>query len=198
VLTAAVAFADEQLQLKALRRASIRQLRDDERSVIGYLARGETVTVLDVDTAAYLVTAQTAVGTVRGWIDANAVEAPPAEFLETIHKQRERAGAHREVIDRHEVAVAMTRQEVQASLGKPDHRSRVHSQEGEQELWFYTAYRYLPTYSRTYDEKGELRQVVSYQRMASGHKVVTFQGNEVTAVADETGNQVRPAPRVAN
>jgi hypothetical protein len=198
VLVAASAFADEPLQLKALRRAPIRVLRDDERSVIGYLARGETVSVLDVSGTNYFVDARTVMGTLRGWIPANAVKSPPADYSETILKQHERTTANRELIERHEVEVGMTREQVQASLGKPEHRSRVHSREGEQELWFYTTYRYLPTYSRSYDEKGELRQVVSYQRVASGHKVVTFQGNEVTAVAYQTANQVHPAPRVAN
>ena len=196
ILSATAVVAGEPLHLKALRRAPIRQLRDDERSVIGYLTRGESVTVIDVSEAGYLVDAQTVMGVVRGWIDANTVEAPPAGFLETTHKQRDQAAAHREVIDRHEVVVGMTREEVRASLGKPERRSRVRSQEDELELWFYATYRYLPSYTRSYDENGQLRQVVSYERVIAGNKVVTFRGNEVTAVEDRSGTQTRPAPTV--
>src|SRR5439155_25134239 len=113
----------------------ITQLRDDDRSVIGYLARGESVTVLEVGKTKHLVAARSA----RGWVEAKALEVPPAGLLESIQKQRERAAEHRELIARHEIVPGMTREQVQASLGKPDRRFR----EGDQEQWVYVTYRYL-------------------------------------------------------
>jgi outer membrane protein assembly factor BamE (lipoprotein component of BamABCDE complex) len=191
LLAATVVLADEPLQLKALRRAPITQLRDDDRSAIGYLARGETVTVLEVGESKHLVAARCA----RGWVEAKALEAPPAELLESIRKQREQAATHRELIARHEVAPGMTREEVRASLGKPDRRSRA----GMEEQWFYVTYRYLPSYSYVRDEQAHPRQVVAYQRLPAGHKVVTFQGQEVAAVEDDVEQQARPAmPKITN
>ena len=181
LLVATAAFAYEPLQLKALRRAPIMQLRDDGRSVVGYLTRGENVTVLELGDAKHFVVAGTALGQVRGWVEAKALEAPPAGPLETVRKQREQAAAHRGLIARHEVAPGMTREEVQASLGKPDRRSRGE----EKEQWFYVTYRYLPTYAYEPDAKGQSRRAVTYRRLPAGQKVVTFKGNEVETVADE-------------
>ena len=188
LLAATVVLADEPLQLKALRRAPITELRDDDRSVIGYLARGESVTVLEVGKTKHLVAARSA----RGWVEAKALEAPPAGLLEAIQKQRERAAEHRDLIARHEVAPGMTREQVQASLGKPDRRLR----EGEQEQWVYVTYRYLPTYTSAHDAKGQSRQVVSYQRLPAGQKVVTFQAKEVAAVDDAVDERARPPATV--
>ena len=193
MLVATVVLADEPVQLKAVRRAPIKQLRDDDRSVISYLARGEVVSVLQLSNATYFVEARTATGTVRGWIDTNAVESPPAQFLEAAQDKREEATSFRELIDRREVAVGMSRKEVLASLGKPEKKSRMRTPAGDREVWVYITYRYLPTYNHSYDENGKPQRSVAYQRMPVGRKAVVFQGKEVVAISDELGGKFGPA-----
>ena len=178
------------VHLKTLHRTPITVTRDPS-SVLAYLAPGEAVEILGLGETQHYVVARIATGAAKGWVDAQALEAPPEELLAKLHAHREKAQAYREMIERHEVAVTMTRAEVQASLGKPDRISRLHTKEGDQEQWFYTVYKYVPHYTQAPDENGQLRQVVSYRREATGHKVITFQKNEIVVITEEQDEKAR-------
>lgn len=181
------------LTLKVLRRVPITFSRD-QSSVIAYLPKGQSVGVLGFGETRYYADAQIVTGPARGWVDADALESPPEQLLKDLREKRERALAHRELIERHEVALGMTREEVHASLGRPDRKSRVRSAQGEEEQWVYIAYRYLPFYTQFYDSKGELRPLMSYRRVPSGRKVVVFRGGDVVAVTDEV--EEKPPPEM--
>jgi hypothetical protein len=190
-----VIYLDEWKQpavhLKALHRTPVTFSRDP-RSVLAYLAPGEVVEIVGLGEAQHYVTARIATGTTRGWVDAQALEAPPAELLAKLQALREKAQTHRELIERHEVAVTMTRAEVRTSLGKPDRISQLRTREGAQEQWFYSVYRYQPYYVQSRDVSGQLQQVVSYRREPAGHKVITFQNGEVVKIAEEQEENSRP------
>ena len=179
------------LHLKALYRTPITFSRDP-RSILAYLAQGEVVEVVGLGEAQHYVAARIATGAARGWGEAQALEAPPAGLLTKLRARREKAQAHRELIERHEVAGTMTRAEVHASLGKPDRTSRLRTRDGAQEQWFYIVYKYLPYYVRSYDGNGQLQQVVSYRREPAGHKVITFQNDEVVEIAEEQEENTHP------
>src|ERR1039458_199088 len=179
------------LHLKTLYRTPIDSSRDP-RSVLAYLAQGEVVEVVGLGETQHYVAARIATGAARGWVDAQALEAPPAGLLTKLRARREKAQAHRESIGRHEVTVTMTRAEVHASLGKPDRISRLRTREVAQEQWFYIVYKYLPYYTQSHDSNGQLQQVVSYRRESAGHKVITFQNDEVVTIAEEQEGNGRP------
>jgi hypothetical protein len=179
------------LHLKTLNRTPITSTRD-RQSKLGYLAAGEVVEVVALGETQDYVVARIAAGVTRGWADAAALEAPPAGLLAKLQARREKAQAHRELIERHEVAVAMTPAEVRASLGKPDHTSRRHTQTGEQEQWFYTVYKYLPHYIQAQNSDGQVEQVVSYRREPAAEKVITFKNDEVVGIAEEQKENAEP------
>jgi hypothetical protein len=172
------------LQLKVLQRTPITFSRDS-RSEFAHVSQGQTVTVVGVGEGMYYVSTRIVTGPARGWVVADALEAPPAQLLETLRKRHERIVANRALIAHHEVALGMTPEEVRASLGKPERRTRNRTQEGEEEQWMYLTYRYLPYYTNYYDDKGVLRQLVYYRRVPAGHKVISFHGGEVVATTDE-------------
>jgi hypothetical protein len=178
------------LHLKALHRTPLTFSRD-QSSILAYLAPGEVVEIVGLGETQHYVAARIPTGPARGWVDAQALEAPPAELVAKLQARREKAQAHREMIERHEIALTMTRTEVRASLGKPDRTSRLRSREGGEEQWFYTEYKYLPYYTQTYDGSGELRQVVSYRREPTGRKVITFRNDEAVEIAEEQGDKTR-------
>lgn len=68
------------LRLKVLRRTPVAFSRELE-SVIGSLAERQMVEVIGVGENRDLVSARVATGPVRGWADAQALEAPPAELI---------------------------------------------------------------------------------------------------------------------
>jgi hypothetical protein len=114
-----VIYFDESKQptvrLKVLHRTPI-TFSPDPQSVIGYLAEGQRVEVVGLGENQHYVSARVATGTARGWVDARALEAPPAELLARLQARHTQTQAHRQLIDRHEVAAGMTRAEVRASL----------------------------------------------------------------------------------
>ena len=179
------------LYLRSIYRTPITFSRDP-RSVLAYLAPGEAVEVVGLGEGQHYVAARIATGTVRGWVDAKALEAPPPGFVDKLRARREKAQAHRDLIERHEVAVTMTRAEVHASLGKPDRTARLRTRDGEREQWFYTVYKYRPYYVQSHDSNGQLQQVVSYRREPAGRKVITFQNDEVMEIAEEQGESAPP------
>jgi hypothetical protein len=186
-LAAAVyAGSEPALELKVLHRAPLTS-HQDSSGLIAFLAKGQTVSVLELGERMYYVVARTPTGDARGWIDASLVEAPPAELMEKIRERRKHAATNRGLIARHEVAAGMTRDELRASIGEPDSRMELRLPDGSAaEQWSYVTYRYLPTYAVDTDAAGKSRRVVSYRRLPAGRKIVTFRGDEVVALEDET------------
>ena len=186
------------LHLTALSRTSVTLTRDGQ-SILGYLTPGEVVEVVALGETQHYVAARIATGATRGWVDAQALEAPPAGLVNKLRARHEKARAHREIIERHEVAVTMTRAEVRASLGKPERTSQRHTQAGEQEQWFYTVYKYLPHYIQAQNSNGQVQQVVSYRREPAEDRIITFQNNEVVEIAEgPKENATPPAVIVAS
>jgi hypothetical protein len=181
------------LRLKVLHRTTISVSRDGV-GVLGNLAEGQAVEVIDLGENQHYVSARVATGSVQGWVDARALEAPPAELLAELQTRHEAAEAHRRLISRHEVAVGMTRAEVRESLGKPDRTYRLRTRQGDQELWSYIIYQYVPYYSRKLDDTGVMRELVSYRREPFGHKSITFQGDQVADINDGQGEKSSPSP----
>jgi hypothetical protein len=177
-------FGEPPLKLKVLRRVAI-TLSSDPRTVIGYLAAGQTLTVTGVGKTHHYGEGRIATGPVRGWVRADALELPAQAVVERLEAARARRLAHKELIARNEVALGMTLNEVHASLGKPDRKKRVRSDAGEVEQWLYFKYRYVPHYRYQHDAEGKLRPVVSYRRVPSGHRAVTFREGAVVEIADD-------------
>ncbi len=176
------------LELKALRRTPI-TLSPEQYGLVAFLARGQSVTVLEMGETMDYISAVSPTGPVEGWVYAGALETPPSAWLDTLRQRREHAAADKDLIDRHEIAPGMTRTEVRISLGRPDRTStvRLPGSAEQQEQWVYITYRYLPTYRNSDDDNGRQRQVVSYQRTAVGEKVVVFQNGRVVATSEEGG-----------
>jgi hypothetical protein len=183
------------LHLKVMRRTPLLFSRDS-LGFIGYLAPGQSVEVTGLGEDLHWVVARVATGPATGWVDASALEPPPAEFLAKLRQRREKTKAHRDVIERHEVTTGMTRLEVRASLGKPGRTVRLQSKLGEEERWLYVTYKYVPHYTQKRNEAGQLRQIVSYQRVPAGHRIVTFREDEVVEVADDQTEESRPPPAI--
>jgi hypothetical protein len=164
----------------------------DPRSVIAYLSVGQRVQVLGVGRDVYFAVGRIVTGLAKGWVYKDDLEPASEEVVAEWNKRRERLAKHRELIARKEIAIGMTHNEVEASLGRPERKARIQSRDGEHEQWYYITYQYIPQYHQYYDVNGELRQLVSYQRVPAGQKVVTFVDNEVVEIADQTENRQRP------
>lgn len=184
------------LHLKALWRTPITYSRDPQ-SVIAYLAPGQSVEVVGLGETEHAVSARTPMGTVQGWVDVTALEAPPEGLQAKLRQGRDRAEAHRDLIERHEVVVGMNRAEVDASLGKPDRTARIRTRFGDEEQWFYVTYKYTPHYVQHQTEAGRFNQTLSYGRVPTGHKIITFRQDEVVEIGDDETAESRLTGKAA-
>jgi hypothetical protein len=165
------------LYLKVLQRAPVTSLRDAKKA-LAQVSPGQTVEVIALGETQYNVKARTARGYVEGWIAADALEVPPVELQEKLRR-------YRDLIERHEVVVGMTRAQVRASLGKPDHTVRNRISTGDEEQWFYVKYKYTPHYVQQQKEDGQLNRTLSYGRVPTGHKIIFFQQDRVVGTSDD-------------
>jgi len=180
------------LELKVLQRTPLAFTRDPN-SVIAHLAAGQRVRLLGIGEKYHYVLAQIVTGPARGWLDASVLEALPEELRADLQKRRERRLANRALIERHEVALEMTSQEVLASLGKPDRKAQSHTSRGDEEQWYYVAYKLLPQYSYYSNDRGELLPSVSYRRTTAGYRMIAFRDDQVVEIASDVEER-RPSP----
>jgi hypothetical protein len=183
------------LHLKVLVRTPLTATRDPH-SMIDYLTEGQTVEVIGLGETRDFVKTRVATGSAQGWVDAGALEMPPAELVARLKDRREKAEAHRQLVERHEVVAGMTPAEVHASLGKPDRISRIRVRTGDEEQWYYITYRHVPRYMLHYDSNGQPQRVVTYRREQSGQRIITFRKDEAVEIVDEPTDPT-PSPPAA-
>jgi len=181
------------LQLKVLTRTPLTFSRDSS-SLLGHVPAGQVVTVLGMGSGQYYISTRIATGPARGWIRSDACEAPSEKVMADINQRREQTVKHKELIERHEVAIDMSTDEVRASLGKPDKVTRTVIAEGKEEIWSYVTYRYLPHYNTFRDPYGQWQQTVIYQRQPIGHKTIVCRNGLVFLIEDH--EEKRPPPPV--
>lgn len=194
-----VAYLDElgvsPLQLKVRQRTSLSMSRDLSRS-IAFLAKGQPVTLVGWAEQMYYVDTRISTGRARGWVRADAIEAPTEKFLKELRFHQERRERHRALIARQEIAIGMNRAEVEESLGKPDRKQTLQTPDGLVEHWMYITYRYVPHYDRQSDDRGRLRQTVTYRRVPTGHRIVQFVGAEVATIEEDREEKPQPRPPI--
>jgi hypothetical protein len=177
------------LHLKVLRRAPILSLRDSKK-VVAHVSPGQTLDVIGLGETEYSVKARTSVGQIAGWIAADALEAPPIELQEKLRQRRD-------LIDRHEVVVGMTRAEVRDCLGKPDRMARIRAASGDEERWFYTTYKYAPHFVQHQNEPGRSNQQLSYGRVPTGQRIIIFRRGEVVEIGEDEGMESKQSGNAA-
>lgn len=179
------------VELKTIERTPLSFSRDP-RSVMAFLAKGQPVTVLGFGETNNYVSCRISTGPAKGWVRADALAEPAKELMDDLRARHKRMLEHRKLIEKHEVALTMTHEEVLASLGRPDRKARMRSQAGDEEEWYYMTYRSVPYYHTYRDENGELRRMVYYRKVATGQRVIAFRGDEVIAINDDQSTTPPP------
>jgi hypothetical protein len=92
-------------------------------------------------------------GGVAAWVPYAELEPLPDNFLENLHAAEERRRTVEELIARQEVAIGMTGEEVERSVGRPQKRSKRADASGLQQTWEYIRYELVPqvTYGPAYN-----------------------------------------------
>ncbi len=163
-------------------------------AVLGSLRAGQTVQLIGYAEKRYYVQKPIALGTVRGWVDAEALEPLTLEQRAVLDQQCERARTIKPAIARHEVLIGMTQPEVLAAVGQPQEKSSSRTAQGDEENWSYVTYRYEPYTQSSFVNGFYVTQTLNRKVVTGGREVVFRNGVVSTIRAREGGVQAQEMP----
>lgn len=173
------------------------------QGALGSFAPGTLVTLVAMSDTAYRVRGRARHGDVAGWVrQADVLSADP-NLAANLKKLNERTRKVAELIERNQVAMGMTKQEVQASLGKPSRSSAKINAAGKEERLEYSVYDRVPQTTTGRDAFGQIVQTVIYVRVEVGTLAISFKDDVVSEIEETKGNplggggvQIVPPPFV--
>ena len=158
------------------------------QGAIGSFAPGTLVTLIAMSDTAYRVRGRARHGDVAGWIrQADVLSADP-NLATNLKKLYERTKKVEELIQNRQVALGMTSQEVQASLGKPSRTSAKINAAGKEEKLEFSIYEKVSQTTTGRDPFGQLVQTVIYVKVEVGTLSVSFKDGGVAEIEETKGN----------
>lgn len=173
------------------------------QGALGTFAPGTLVTLIAMSDNAYRVRGRARHGDVAGWIRQTDVASADPNLATNLKKLVERSLKVAELIEKNQVAMGMTKAEVQASLGKPSRVSAKVNANGKEERQEFSIYERVPQTTTGRDAFGQLVQTVIYVKVEVGTLAVSFKDDVVSEIEETKGNplggggaQIIPPPFV--
>jgi len=161
---------------------------------LGTIRKGAQVELLAVRDDAFRVRGQAQQGGVVGWVDMKAIQPVKPEFLDSLRQNAKRKAEVDALIEKSEVALNMTPEEVTASLGKAQKKNSKLDATGRKDVWEFVRYARVPQETTGYDRTGRLVRNIIYVKVPSGKLSVTFDNNLVSGLEQTEGNTDVQAP----
>ncbi|HEY5753156.1 MAG TPA: hypothetical protein VIT21_08405 [Chthoniobacterales bacterium] len=178
---------DKPFRLKVLEDATVYYDARLERR-LGILASGQFVEIQAILDDNVRVIGKARQGQVSGWLPAANLEQMHPDFIANLKKAGFRKAQVDAMIEKNEVAVGMTTDEVLKSLGKPLKKSQRYDAQGIQELWEYVRYKRVPQQAGGYDDRGNYITQIIYVKIPIGKLALTFDDGLVAAVDQTEGS----------
>lgn len=193
----------EDLLLKPARLATIADApiyyHNDLGRYLGTLKKGQIVELQAITDKAYRVRGMAQQGQVAGWVDPKYLNPLKKDFIENLKQNAARLEQVRALIARNEVAINMTPEEVQQSLGKPTKKSSRVDASGRQDVWEFIRYESVPQETFGRDFKGNLVSSIIYIKVPTGKLAITFANNLVSALEQTEGSLEKGAqPKIVS
>jgi len=161
---------------------------------LGTIRRGSNVELVAVTDDAFRVRGQAQQGGVVGWVDMKTIQPVKAEFLESLKKNAKRKADVDALVEKNEVALNMTPEEVTASLGKAQKKTSKLDADGRKDVWEFVRYARVPQDTTGYDRYGRLVTNVIYVKVPAGKLTVNFSNGLVSGLEQTEGNTDVQAP----
>ena len=174
------------LRLKVLKPAPIYFDAPMTRT-LGVLPQGQLVEVQAILDDQLRVVGKARQGQVSGWLPASFLEPLDKDFQNKVKLAAARKVQIDALIERNEVAMGMTADEVTRSLGKPPKTKQRQDTSGVSEVWDYIRYERVPQQSTGYDNTGRLVTATVYVKVPNGRLSVSFKDGLVDAVEQSEG-----------
>jgi hypothetical protein len=164
---------------------------------LGVIPKGRAVELLAVSDGLARVRGQAQQGGVAGWVELNTLTPLKTEFIDSLRQNAKRKAEVDALINKGEVALNMTPDEVTAALGKAQKKVSKLDAGGRKETWEFVRYARVPQETTGYDRFGRLITTTVYVKVPSGKLTINFENNLVTALEQSEGNtDVQVAPRI--
>ncbi len=179
-------FDAKPLRLKVLQPAPAYFDHEGNRYV-GTLRVPQTVEIQAVSDRAYRVRGNAQQGQILGWVGPGYLEAIPDETLTAFRQSEERRITVAALIAENEVAMGMTPEEVQLSIGDPQKRSTKTTVEGVQLTWDFVKYATIPQQTNVVGPNGVVTIATTYVKTPIGRLSVAFKDGIVDSIDQSEG-----------
>ncbi len=176
------------IQLTVAREAPIYYQSSMDR-VLGAMAPGTAVRLVAMsDKGEFRVRGRARHGDVAGWMRRSDLISKDPNLASNLKKAWDRYAQVNDLIAAKQVAMGMTMEEVQASIGKPDRKRSKVSSAGREDTYEYIVYEMVPQVGISRNAFGELVETVTYLRVETGRLSVTFADGVASELEEVTGN----------
>lgn len=175
---------------------SIIYYQGDMQRALGSMAPGTVVQLVAIAEHAWKVRGRARHGDVAGWMRIQDLKPPDPKFSERLRAFCERQRLVDDLIQKHQIAIGMTLDEVKASLGQPSRKSARVTASGREETFEYSVYKSVPQTVTGRDQFGNLVQSIVYVKMETGRLTISFSGGGVTEIQETQGDAPLPGGAV--
>ncbi len=175
---------------------SIIYYQGDMQRVLGSMAPGTVVQLVAITDTAWKIRGRARHGDVAGWMRIGDLKSPDPKLPEKLKAYLERQKAVDELIQKHQIAIGLTVEEVKGSLGQPARKSTRITATGREDVYEYPVYKSVPQTVTGRDHLGNIIQNIVYVKVETGRLTVSFQAGSVTEIQDTQGNTPIPGTGV--
>ncbi len=173
------------------------------QGAVGSFAPGVIVTLVAMSDTGYRVRGRARHADVAGWVRQTDVLSKDPLLADKLKKLYERSQQVAELIKSNQVALGMTPEEVQSSLGKPTRQSTKVNAAGKEQRLEYSIFEKVPQVTTSQNAFGQLVQTVIYVKVEVGTLSMSIKDGVVEEIEETKGNplgaggvKIVPAPVV--
>jgi hypothetical protein len=174
---------DREIRLTTTAEAQVfSNLRGERR--LGVIPAGRTVVIVAVSKTALRVRGRAVHDNVVGWVARSAVTPLGEKVMAGLQAASERRQAVDALIAKKQIAVGMTPEEVEASLGPPTERNSRVDASGRRDSLDFITYRTVSQQVLQYDQQGRPYYVLVPQKIETGRRSVDFVNGVVASYTE--------------
>lgn len=184
---------------------SVLYYQGDFQRALGSMAPGTPVQLIAMSENAYKVRGRARHGDVAGWMHINDLKSADPKLFEKLKAYAERRKVVDELIQKHQIGIGMTAEEVKASLGTPTRKAAHITDGSREETLEYIVFQTIPQATTGRDQYGNLVQNIVYVKVESGRLSVTLKGGAVSDIKETKGTplgdggvKIVPIPIIVN
>ncbi len=180
---------EKPIQLKVIKPMPVYSSLKGDRW-LGNLVPGHTAVLLAISDRAYRVRARARQGQVAGWVSPKALQGIDDKMVKNLKKLAERELLVQDLISKKQIAMGMTVDEVERSLGRPDNRTSKVTKGGRKDKVEYITYERVAQSVTSTDRFGRLFQSTVYVKVPVGKLTIEFEDELVSSIEEAEGDNV--------